>query len=169
MPTGIRASRPRRSTARPDTRSGLLLWRLLLSIRRINPSRERGHLSLLQAATSLRPFGLIADSFADAGAVQVKSICRASASAESTAGIAFIRVSSSIHSRSCSVTASGPNRRPAARRRSASAAPPLRGLGSSQNKFVNAAKSAAPTFSGPRQESTPWHLGAGPTRWLRQV
>src|SRR5580692_6875778 len=63
-----------------------------------------------------------------------------------------------------SVTASGPYRRPAARRRSASAAPPLRGLGSSQNKFVNAAKNAAQTSSGPRQESTPWHLGAGPTR-----
>ena len=37
----------------------------------------------------------------------------------------------------CTVTASGPNRRPAARRRSASLAAPLRGLGSSQNKFVN--------------------------------
>jgi single-strand DNA-binding protein len=33
------------------------------------------------------------------------------------------------------VHASGPNRRPAARRRSASTASPLRGLGSSQNKF----------------------------------
>ena len=41
-------------------------------------------------------------------------------------------------------------------------------LGSSQNKFVNAAKNAAQTSSGPRQESTPWHLGAGPTRWLCQ-
>ena len=38
----------------------------------------------------------------------------------------------------CSVTASGPNRRPAARRRSASLAAPLRGHGSSQKKFVNA-------------------------------
>jgi hypothetical protein len=37
----------------------------------------------------------------------------------------------------CTVTASGPNRRPSARRRSASLAAPLRGLGSSQNKFVN--------------------------------
>ena len=37
----------------------------------------------------------------------------------------------------CTVTASGPNRRPAARRRSASLSAPLRGLGSSQNKFVN--------------------------------
>ena len=36
------------------------------------------------------------------------------------------------------------------------------------NKFVNAAKNAAQTSSGPRQESTPWHLGAGPTRWLCQ-
>ena len=32
-----------------------------------------------------------------------------------------------------------------------------------------AAKSAAQTSSGPRQESTPWHLGAGPTRSLRHV
>ena len=38
----------------------------------------------------------------------------------------------------CTVTASGPNRRPAARRRSALASPPFQGLGSSQNKFVNA-------------------------------
>ena len=30
-----------------------------------------------------------------------------------------------------------------------------------------AAKSATQTSSGPRQESTPWHLGAGPTRSLR--
>ena len=37
----------------------------------------------------------------------------------------------------CTVTASGPNRRPAARRRSALALPPFQGLGSSQNKFVN--------------------------------
>jgi hypothetical protein len=53
-----------------------------------------------------------------------------------------------------------PPLRPAARRRSASLAAPLRGLGSSQNKFVSAAKSAAQTSSGPDQESTPWHLGA---------
>src|SRR5258708_34581486 len=63
-----------------------------------------------------------------------------------------------------SVTASGPYRRPAARRRSASATPPFQGLGSSQNKFVSAAKNAAQTSSGPRQESTSWPLGAGPTR-----
>jgi hypothetical protein len=37
----------------------------------------------------------------------------------------------------CTVTASGPIRRPAARRRSASLSAPLRGLGSSQNKFVS--------------------------------
>ena len=37
----------------------------------------------------------------------------------------------------CTVTASGPYRRPAARRRSALASPPFQGLGSSQNKFVN--------------------------------
>jgi hypothetical protein len=62
----------------------------------------------------------------------------------------------------------GASRRPAARRRSASLAAPLWGLGSSQNKFVNAAENAAQTSSGPHQESTPWHLGAGPTRWLCQ-
>ena len=44
----------------------------------------------------------------------------------------------------------------------------LRGLGCSQKKFVNAAKNTAQTFSGPRQESTPWHLGARPTRSLRE-
>ncbi len=31
-----------------------------------------------------------------------------------------------------------------------------------------AAKNAAQTSSGPRQESTPWHLGAGPSRSLRE-
>jgi hypothetical protein len=41
--------------------------------------------------------------------------------------------------------------------------------GTSQNKFVNAAKNAAQTSSGPHQESTPWHLGAGPTRSLCEV
>ena len=41
-------------------------------------------------------------------------------------------------SRLCTVTASGPIRRPAARRRSALSSPPFQGLGSSQNKFVNA-------------------------------
>ena len=46
----------------------------------------------------------------------------------------FIR----LVSRLCTVTASGPIRRPAARRRSALASPPFQGLGSSQNKFVNA-------------------------------
>jgi hypothetical protein len=32
-----------------------------------------------------------------------------------------------------------------------------------------AAKDTAQTSFGPHQESTPWHLGAGPTRWLCQV
>jgi hypothetical protein len=36
----------------------------------------------------------------------------------------------------CTVTASGPIRRPAARCRSALASPPFQGLGSSRNKFV---------------------------------
>ena len=55
----------------------------------------------------------------------------------------------------CSVTASGPNRRPAARRRSASAAPPLRGHGSSQKKFVNHGKERHTNFfrAPPRKHS----------------
>jgi single-strand DNA-binding protein len=54
-----------------------------------------------------------------------------------------------------SVTASGPNRRPAARRRSASLAAPLRGLGSSQNKFVNARQKRRTNFfrAPPRKHS----------------
>ena len=64
------------------------------------------------------------------------------------------------------VHASGPNRRPAARRRSASLAAPLRGLGSSQNKFESRGKERHSNFFRARQESTPWHLGAGPTRSL---
>ena len=43
--------------------------------------------------------------------------------------------------------ASGPNRRPAARRRSASLIAPLRGLGSSQKKFENRGKEHRTNFS----------------------
>ena len=55
----------------------------------------------------------------------------------------------------CTVTASGPNRRPAARRRSASLAAPLRGLGSSRNKFVNARQMPRTNFfrAPPRKHS----------------
>lgn len=53
-----------------------------------------------------------------------------------------------------SVHASGPNRRPAARRSSASALPPY-GL-----RF--------PASPDPPQ-CRAWHLGAGPSRWLRHV
>ena len=55
----------------------------------------------------------------------------------------------------CSVTASGPNRRPAARRRSASLAAPLRGHGSSQKKFVNRGKERRTNFfrAPPRKHS----------------
>src|SRR5271167_2137320 len=58
-------------------------------------------------------------------------------------------------SRLCTVTASGPNRRPAARRRSASLSAPLRGLGSSQNKFVNARQMRRTNFfqAPPRKHS----------------
>ena len=64
----------------------------------------------------------------------------------------------------CTVTASGPIRRPAARRRSASLSAPLRGLGSSQNKFVSARQRVPhKLLPGPTRKSTPWHLGAGPT------
>ena len=55
----------------------------------------------------------------------------------------------------CSVTASGPNRRPAARRRSASLAAPLRGHGSSQKNFVNRGKERRTNFfrAPPRKHS----------------
>ena len=55
----------------------------------------------------------------------------------------------------CTVTASGPNRRPAARRRSASLAAPLRGLGSSQKKFVDARQMRRTNFfrAPPRKHS----------------
>jgi single-strand DNA-binding protein len=54
-----------------------------------------------------------------------------------------------------SVTASGPNRRPAARRHSASAAPPFQGLGSSQNKFVTRGEELRTNFfrAPPRKHS----------------
>ena len=169
MPTGTRASRPRRFTARRDTRSGLSLWRFLLSIRCMNPSLERGHLSLLLAATRRPPFDTTADSFTDTGAVRVKLDCRASASAGNGGGIAFIRVSSHINPVSCSVTASGPYPAPGG---SGAALLWLRhpaGLGSSQNKFVSAAKNAAQTSSGPRQESAAWPWEPGPLARLRPV
>jgi hypothetical protein len=51
--------------------------------------------------------------------------------------------------------ASGPNRRPAARRRSASLAAPLRGLGSSQKKFESRGKERRANFfrAPPRKHS----------------
>ncbi len=53
------------------------------------------------------------------------------------------------------VHASGPNRRPAARRRSASTASPLRGLGSSRNKFESRGKERRSNFfrAPPRKHS----------------
>jgi single-strand DNA-binding protein len=53
------------------------------------------------------------------------------------------------------VHASGPNRRPAARRRSASTASPLRGLGSSQKKFESRSKERCSNFfrAPPRKHS----------------
>ena len=58
-------------------------------------------------------------------------------------------------SRLCTVTASGPIRRPAARRRSALASPPFQGLGSSQNNFVNARQMRRTNFfrAPPRKHS----------------
>src|ERR1700677_4383727 len=55
----------------------------------------------------------------------------------------------------CTVTASGPNRRPSARRRSASLTAPLRGLGSSQNKFEDRGKQRRSNFfrAPPRKHS----------------
>ena len=79
--------------------------------------------------------------------------------------------------------ASGPIRRPAARRRSASPNHPNKpttglpwtpitapyGVQEPPGTSLKAAaKSTAQTSSGPLQESTPWHLGAGPTRSLRE-
>jgi hypothetical protein len=62
--------------------------------------------------------------------------------------------------------ASGPIRRPAARRRSASTASPLQGLGSSRNKFEGRGKERRSNFfrAPPRKHSLA--LGAGPTRSL---
>src|ERR1700733_13912281 len=53
------------------------------------------------------------------------------------------------------VHASGPNRRPAARRSSASTASPLRGLGTSQNKFEDRGKERRSNFfrAPPRKHS----------------
>ena len=55
----------------------------------------------------------------------------------------------------CTVTASGLNRRPSARRRSASLAAPLQGLGSSQNKFENGGNKRRSNFfrAPPRKRS----------------
>ena len=66
------------------------------------------------------------------------------------------------------VHASGPNLRPAARRRSASLPAPLRGLGSSQNKFVSRGKERRTNFlrAPPRKHSLT--LGAGAIRSLRE-
>jgi hypothetical protein len=69
-----------------------------------------------------------------------------------------------------SVTASGPNRRPAARRRSASATPPFQGLGSSQNKFVNARQSAPhKLLPGPAKKALLGTWEPGPLARLRHV
>ncbi len=68
------------------------------------------------------------------------------AAAEKLWGDKVQRVPSASYPVLCSVTASGPNRRPAARRRSASALPPLRGHGSSQKKFVNRGKERRTNF-----------------------
>lgn len=69
----------------------------------------------------------------------------------------------------CTVTASGPYRRPAARRRSASTMSPLRVSVPPKRSLKAAAKNAAQTSFGPHQESTPWRLGAGPTRLASPV
>jgi hypothetical protein len=67
----------------------------------------------------------------------------------------------------CSVTASGPKPAPCGTASfcfGCAALPGSRFL--PEQVCKRAAKSAAQTSSGPRQESTPWHLGAGPTRSL---
>jgi hypothetical protein len=67
------------------------------------------------------------------------------------------------------VTLRGQNRRPAARRRSASTASPYRVSVPPKRSLRAAAKNTAQTSFGPHQESTPWHLGAGPTRLASPV
>ena len=82
------------------------------------------------------------------GAVATRSELRfaRTSAAEKQWGDTVQWVSSASYPVLCSVTASGPNRRPAARRRSASATPPLRGHGSSQKKFVNRGKERRTNF-----------------------
>jgi len=67
-------------------------------------------------------------------------------------------------SRLCSVTASGPFRRPAARRRSASANHPSRSKAALPGTRLRRLSGHGPSLKGALQESTTWHLGAGPTR-----
>ena len=75
--------------------------------------------------------------------------------AEKQWGDTIQRVPSASYPVLYSVTASGPNRRPAARRRSASLAAPLRRHGSSQKKFVNARQKRRTNFfrAPPRKHS----------------
>jgi hypothetical protein len=168
MPTRTRASRPRRSTARRDTRSGLLSWCFLLSIRIQRPSTQGVSLSCLIGAQAVMPSHARSDSFRADYAVQVKFGCRVLASALSTSGTGFIRVSPQDipgHARSLLRGQTGALRLGVVllrlRRPCGVSVPPRTSLRA-------AAKNAAQISSGPRQESTPWHLGAGPTRSLRE-
>ncbi len=61
--------------------------------------------------------------------------------------------------------ASGFFRRPAVRRRSASATPPLRGLGSSRSKFECRGKERRSNFIRAAPRRHPLDLGAEPSRW----
>jgi len=67
-------------------------------------------------------------------------------------------------SRLCSVTASGPFRRPAARRRSASAYHPIAQQSCAGDPGLRRLSGHGSSLKGALQESTTWHLGAGPTR-----
>src|ERR1700721_223573 len=106
MPTRISPSRPRRSIAHrllQRDRSGLLLWNLLLSIRRSIASPRDGLLSLTADPPSRYPSVAIADSTRKTGAVRAKSNCRTLAYPRSSGIGAFIRVSPTtnpVHARS---------------------------------------------------------------------
>jgi hypothetical protein len=73
-------------------------------------------------------------------------------------------------SRFCSGTASGLFLRPAAARSSASPLAPLRGLGSSQNKFANhGTKRRGNFFRAPPRKQTFGTWEPGPLAWVRPV
>ncbi len=94
-------------------------------------------------------------SFSGAVAIPRELRFARTSAAEKQWGDTIQRVPSASYPVLYSVTASGPNRRPAARRRSASLAAPLRGHGSSQKQCVNRGKERRTNFfrAPPRKHS----------------